>query len=130
VALIGVAMGLGVSPEITAGAIISGAYFGDKMSPLSDTTNLAPAVVETDIFTHIRHMAWTTGPSFGIALIIFAVIGLGGDAAADASALDELMATLESSFNISAVALLPWQWFSLPRIRRSRRCQRYCSVHY
>ena len=107
VALIGVAMGLGVSPEITAGAIISGAYFGDKMSPLSDTTNLAPAVVETDIFTHIRHMAWTTGPSFGIALIIFAVIGLGGDAAADASALDELMATLESSFNISAVALLP-----------------------
>ena len=69
IALIGVSMGLGLSPAIAAGAVISGAYFGDKMSPLSDTTNLAPAVVETDIFTHIRHMAWTTGPSFTIALI-------------------------------------------------------------
>ncbi|MDH3401368.1 MAG: Na+/H+ antiporter NhaC, partial [Chromatiales bacterium] len=57
VGLIGVASGLGLSPEITAGAVISGAYFGDKMSPLSDTTNLAPAVAGTDIFTHIRHMA-------------------------------------------------------------------------
>lgn len=62
VALIGVAMGLGLSPAIAAGAIISGAYFGDKMSPLSDTTNLAPAVVGTDLFTHIRHMVWTTAP--------------------------------------------------------------------
>ncbi len=70
VALIGVSMGLGLSPAIAAGAIISGAYFGDKMSPLSDTTNLAPAVVETDLFTHIQHMAWTTAPSFVIALII------------------------------------------------------------
>ena len=77
VALIGVSMGLGMSPAIAAGAVISGAYFGDKMSPLSDTTNLAPAVVETDIFSHIRHMAWTTGPSFSIALVLFAMIGLG-----------------------------------------------------
>ena len=79
VALIGVALGLGQSPEIAAGAVISGAYFGDKMSPLSDTTNLAPAVVETDIFSHIQHMAWTTGPSFIMALFIFSIIGLGAD---------------------------------------------------
>jgi NhaC family Na+:H+ antiporter len=107
VALIGVSMGLGLNPAIAAGAIISGAYFGDKMSPLSDTTNLAPAVVETDIFTHIRHMAWTTGPSFTIALVLFAIVGLGTDSIADASALDELMVTLDSNFNISVIALLP-----------------------
>ena len=107
VALIGVSMGLGLSPAIAAGAIISGAYFGDKMSPLSDTTNLAPAVVETDIFTHIRHMAWTTGPSFTIALALFAIVGLGTESAADASALDELMGTLDANFNISVTALLP-----------------------
>jgi NhaC family Na+:H+ antiporter len=107
VALIGVSMGLGLSPAIAAGAIISGAYFGDKMSPLSDTTNLAPAVVETDIFTHIRHMAWTTGPSFTAAIALFAIVGLGSDTAADASALDDLINTLHANFNISIVALLP-----------------------
>lgn len=107
VALIGVSMGLGLSPAIAAGAIVSGAYFGDKMSPLSDTTNLAPAVVNTDIFTHIKHMAWTTGPSFTFALILFAMIGLGADSSADASSLDALKATLDESFNISIIALLP-----------------------
>ena len=107
VALIGVSMGLGLSPAIAAGAIIGGAYFGDKMSPLSDTTNLAPAVVETDIFSHIRHMAWTTGPSFTIALFLFAIIGLGTDAQSDTAALQQLMATLEQNFNISVIALLP-----------------------
>ncbi|MCH8073237.1 MAG: Na+/H+ antiporter NhaC [Proteobacteria bacterium] len=107
VALIGVSMGLGLSPAIAAGAIVSGAYFGDKMSPLSDTTNLAPAVVGTDIFTHIRHMVWTTGPSFTAALFLFAVIGLGTDPQADSPALAQLMLTLDQSFNISALALLP-----------------------
>ncbi len=107
VALIGVSMGLGLSPAITAGAIISGAYFGDKMSPLSDTTNLAPAVVETDIFSHIRHMAWTTGPSYTVAIFLFAIVGLGTDSTSDSLALQQLMATLEQNFNISAFALLP-----------------------
>ena len=107
VALIGVSMGLGLSPAIAAGAIISGAYFGDKMSPLSDTTNLAPAIVETDIFTHIRHMAWTTGPSFTIALFGFAIVGLGTETQSDSVALQQLMTTLDRSFNISVLALLP-----------------------
>lgn len=107
VALIGVAMGLGLSPAIAAGAIISGAYFGDKMSPLSDTTNLAPAVAGTDLFTHIRHMAWTTFPSFLIALVMFTTIGFGASAGADSSALAELKITLDASFNITAWALLP-----------------------
>ena len=107
VALIGVSMGLGLSPATAAGAIISGAYFGDKMSPLSDTTNLAPAVAETDLFTHIRHMAWTTTPSFVIALVLFTFIGLGSDAAASSGSLAPLSATLEGSFNITPLALLP-----------------------
>lgn len=107
VALIGVSMGLGLSAAAAAGAIISGAYFGDKMSPLSDTTNLAPAVAGTDIFSHIRHMAWTTGPSFTIALFLFAIVGLGAESQADSSALQTLMATLDQNFNITMFALLP-----------------------
>jgi len=107
VALIGVAMGLSLSPAIAAGAVISGAYFGDKMSPLSDTTNLAPAVAGTDLFTHIRHMTWTTGPSYLIALVLYLVIGLGTDPASDTVALEGLMATLDASFNITPIALLP-----------------------
>ena len=73
-ALVGVAQIMDMSLPVTAGAVISGAYFGDKMSPLSDTTNLAPAVAGTDLFTHIRHMAWTTAPSFTLALVLFAAL--------------------------------------------------------
>ena len=107
VALIGVSIGLGLSPSITAGAIISGAYFGDKMSPLSDTTNLAPAVVGTDLFTHIRHMAWTTTPSMVLALLIFVVIGLSTETPAESTALEQLMLALDGNFNITVWALLP-----------------------
>ncbi len=108
VALIGTAMGLGLSVEITAGAIISGAYFGDKMSPLSDTTNLAPAVAEVELFSHIRHMVWTGVPSLLIALLGFLILGAMADTsslpAADfAIRLDQL----EHSFNISWLMLLP-----------------------
>ncbi|MDJ0919188.1 MAG: Na+/H+ antiporter NhaC [Woeseiaceae bacterium] len=107
VALIGVAMGLGLSPAIAAGAIISGAYFGDKMSPLSDTTNLAPAVAGTDLFTHIRHMVWTTAPSFAIALVLFAVIGLGVEDGASTDSLQALKLALDDAFNITPWALIP-----------------------
>ena len=107
VALIGVSLGLGLSPAIAAGAIISGAYFGDKMSPLSDTTNLAPAVAGTDLFTHIRHMAWTTAPSFTIALVLFTLLGLGVDVQSDSEALQTLRVTLGESFNITPLALIP-----------------------
>ncbi len=107
VALIGVAMGLGLSPAMAAGAVISGAYFGDKMSPLSDTTNLAPAVVDTDLFTHIRHMAYTTGPSFVIALLLYTIIGFGAGSGGDSDELQQLMTTLDDSFNITVWSLLP-----------------------
>ncbi|GAB5418737.1 MAG: Na+/H+ antiporter NhaC family protein [Crocinitomicaceae bacterium] len=75
VALIGIGGALGIDPAMSAGAIISGAYFGDKMSPLSDTTNLAPAMAGTDLFTHIRYMALTTIPSIAVTLILFLIIG-------------------------------------------------------
>ncbi len=74
IALIGIAAVLGLSLGVAAGAIISGAYFGDKLSPLSDTTNLAPAMAGTDLFTHIRHMLWTTVPSIVLSLVLFLFI--------------------------------------------------------
>ncbi len=107
VGLMGVALGFGLSPEITAGAVVSGAYFGDKMSPLSDTTNLAPAVAGTDLFTHIRHMAWTTAPSFLAALVLFLVLGLQTDVELTSTALQEMTQTLAANFDLSLLTLLP-----------------------
>lgn len=107
VALIGVAMGLGLSPAISAGAVVSGAYFGDKMSPLSDTTNLAPAVAGSGLFDHIRHMAWTTGPSYLIAMILYVAVGFGVDAGPQSGAMQGLRSTLDNSFNVTLWALLP-----------------------
>ena len=108
VALMGIAGALGLNPAITAGAVISGAYFGDKMSPLSDTTNVAAAVTSNDLFLHIRHMLWTTLPAFGLALTIFAVIGLssktGQTSAAD---IEQLLGALQQEFSISLMSMLP-----------------------
>ncbi|WP_226702346.1 Na+/H+ antiporter NhaC [Microbulbifer elongatus] len=108
VALMGIAAALNLNPAITAGAVISGAYFGDKMSPLSDTTNVAAAVTSNDLFLHIRHMLWTTMPAFVIALVIFAFIGLSSDTAhASAEDIQKLLGALQEEFRISIVSLLP-----------------------
>ncbi|KZN57175.1 sodium:proton antiporter [Pseudoalteromonas luteoviolacea CPMOR-2] len=107
VALLGVANGLGLDPVVTAGAVISGAYFGDKLSPLSETTNLAPAVAGSDLFDHIQHMLWTTVPSFVIALIIFIVMGFNADVASDAGKIDAISAILQNNFNINIFMLVP-----------------------
>lgn len=107
IALIGAAAGMGLSLEITAGAIISGAYFGDKMSPLSETTNLSPAVAGTDLFTHIGHMVWTTLPSITIALILYTIIGFNIDSSASAEDLDITMRLLQDNFTINLIMLLP-----------------------
>ncbi|MBW3549397.1 MAG: Na+/H+ antiporter NhaC [Proteobacteria bacterium] len=108
VALIGVAQGLDMSPAITAGAVISGAYFGDKMSPLSDTTNIAPAAAGSELFEHIRHMVWTTGPSIVIALIAFTVIGLGGGGRMDGGdAFGDLPVLLDAQFDLGLHLLIP-----------------------
>lgn len=106
VGLIGIANALGVSPEITAGAVISGAYFGDKMSPLSETTNLAPAIAGTDLFTHIKGMLWTAVPSILIALIIFGVIGFTGEYKTPLD-LTVVLEVIESIFRVGPLTLIP-----------------------
>lgn len=106
-ALLGVATGLGLDQVVTAGAVISGAYFGDKLSPLSETTNLAPAVVGADLFDHIHHMLWTTVPSFVIALIIFIVMGFNASAENEAGRIDEITFILQQNFNIGVEMLVP-----------------------
>ena len=105
VALIGIGNALGISEAWTAGAIISGAYFGDKMSPLSDTTILASSATGTDLFEHIRYMTYTTIPSFVIAIIIFFIAGLGNENNA-ALQVGEYLDGLSRTFNISLWTLL------------------------
>lgn len=104
VALMGIGIALGFNPAMVAGSILSGAYFGDKMSPLSDTTNLASAVGGVDLFTHIRYMTITTGPSIGLAFVVFIVLGLGGhDQPADTHDIQQALA---STFHINLLQLL------------------------
>jgi len=107
IGLMGIASGLGLEPEITAGAIISGAYFGDKMSPLSDTTNLAPAVAGTDLFTHIRHMTWTTIPSISVAIVLYLILGLSSDISSADVDLSDQLTLIENNFTIGVYLFLP-----------------------
>ena len=107
IALIGVAAGLGIPAPMAAGAIISGAYFGDKMSPLSDTTNLAPAMAGANLFDHVRHMVYTTGVSLAIALVGFGILGLKfAGQALDKSKIDAITSLMSSSFTITPFLLL------------------------
>lgn len=103
IALLGIGKALGIEEPIIAGAIISGAYFGDKMSPLSDTTNLAPAMAGTDLFTHIKYMTLTTIPSIVITLIIFLIIGFFYEAGEQSGQVEALQLAITSKFNIT-----PW----------------------
>lgn len=102
IALVGIGETLGISLGMTAGAVLSGAYFGDKMSPLSDTTNLAPAMAGGELFDHIRYMALTTVPTISITLLAFIIIGLNIDTTGTPNISDKLVA-IESAFTIS-----PW----------------------
>ena len=102
IALIGIGETLGISLGMTAGAVLSGAYFGDKMSPLSDTTNLAPAMAGAELFTHIKYMAITTVPTFIITLLLFFIIGLNIEVSGTPNVSDKLEA-INNAFNIS-----PW----------------------
>lgn len=108
IALMGIAHGLGIPAPIAAGAVISGAYFGDKMSPLSDTTNLAPAMAGTDVFTHVKFMIKPTFLAYSITLVVFAVVGLRfGGSEVDFSAIQNMREALEASFVLSPILLLP-----------------------
>jgi len=105
VALIGIGQALGVNEAWTAGAIISGAYFGDKMSPLSDTTILASSTVKVDLFEHIKYMMFTTIPSFTITLVIFLIAGFCFDTASEVN-VEHFLNGLSAKFNISAFTLI------------------------
>ena len=105
IGLIGIADSYGLSPAVAAGAIISGAYFGDKLSPLSDTTNLAAACTSVDLFAHIRHMLWTTVPAFCVALLFFSLIPSGAATAPEQIA--ELRAAISQEFNVGVGVLIP-----------------------
>ncbi len=108
IALIGISETLGIPQGMAAGAILSGAYFGDKMSPLSDTTNLAPAVAGTELFTHIRHMVYTAGPSLVIALVAYFIIGLWYQGpGSEAKDVAVILKELETRFVIHWALLLP-----------------------
>lgn len=106
VALLGIGKALGFDDAIVAGAIISGAYFGDKLSPLSDTTNLAPAMAGTDLFTHIKYMTYTTIPSIVITLILFLIIGLNMDFDQTQINIQTTKEIIGSAFNTSPILFL------------------------
>ncbi len=108
IALIGIAAAFNLNLGIAAGAIVSGAYFGDKLSPLSDTTNLAPAMAGTDLFTHIRHMLWTTIPSITIAIILFTILGFVQEpTTAEGAGLQEMLTALDEGFSLGWHLLIP-----------------------
>lgn len=117
IALVGIGKAMGMHEGLVAGAVISGAYFGDKLSPLSDTTNLAPAVAGGELFTHVRYMLNTTIPSISLALMAFGLIGLFTEVKADAADVSALRSAIQSRFSIGwwlylpplAVVLMIWR---------------------
>ena len=100
IALVGIGSALGIPTGMIAGAVISGAYFGDKMSPLSDTTNLAPAMAGTDLFTHIKYMSFTTVPTILVTLVVFAILSTTIDTSGSAD-ISNLLASIDDTFHIS-----------------------------
>lgn len=107
VAFMGISMGLGIPPAITAGAVISGAVIGDKMSPLSDSTNLAAGVTETDLFAHIKSMFYTTTPAFIISLILYGILGMRYDVTSiDTTAVDTILTGISQNINITPMYAL------------------------
>ena len=106
--MMGIAGGLGVSLPATAGAVVSGAYFGDKLSPLSDTTNLAPMAAGAELYEHIKHMLYTTIPATVLAMVVYVVIGLNTSVGTAVSDTAEIMKTqLSGMFNFNPIILLP-----------------------
>ncbi|MDC3237239.1 Na+/H+ antiporter NhaC [bacterium] len=108
IALIGIGDGLGFPLPLVAGAVLSGAYFGDKMSPLSDTTNMAPAMVGTDLYTHIKHMTYTTGVSYALTLVIEIVLGfIYGGGKADLESVNQILSGIDAQFSVNPLLLIP-----------------------
>ncbi|MEG0286987.1 MULTISPECIES: Na+/H+ antiporter NhaC [Vagococcus] len=106
IAFFGIGTTIGLNPALVVGAIVSGSVFGDKMSPLSESTNLASAIVGADLFKHIKHLMWSTVPAFIVSLVLFAIMGM-NSSNVDLSEIDTVVNVLESNFSISAWAIVP-----------------------
>ncbi len=107
IAAMGIGAGLGIPPAITAGAVVTGSSFGDKLSPLSDSTNLAAGIAGVNVFDHIRHMLYTTVPSYIISVIIFGIIGLGyKGTAVDTTQINGILSAIDANFNISPLIFI------------------------
>ena len=107
IALIGVGTGLGIPAHFAAGAIITGAYFGDKMSPLSDTTNLAPAMAGSNLFDHISHMIYTVTPSMLIGLVVYGILGMRVSKGASLDIVEPMRQACLVNFNLNLCMLIP-----------------------
>jgi len=107
VAFIGIAQGLGIPLSHAAGAIVAGSYFGDKLSPFSDTTNLAPIAAGSNLFDHIKHMLWTTTPAWLIGLVLYFFLGRGVAGSLESEQMTQIMETIPATFRFSLVLLLP-----------------------
>jgi len=107
VAFIGIAQGLGIPLSYAAGAIVAGAYFGDKLSPFSDTTNLAPIAAGSNLFDHIKHTLWTTTPAWILGLVLYYFLGRGGGGSMESEQMTQIMDTIPATFRFSLVLLLP-----------------------
>jgi len=107
VAFIGIAQGLGIPLSHAAGAIVAGSYFGDKLSPFSDTTNLAPIAAGSNLFDHIKHMLWTTTPAWLIGLVLYYFLGRGVQGSLESEQMTQIMETIPATFRFSLVLLLP-----------------------
>ena len=118
VGLVGVAIMLGVSPAITAGAVISGAYLGDKTSPLSETTILTAQIVKVDVHEHIKRQIWTSIPAFVLAVVIFFILGLAGPEVDDTVRTDVELSSLNEIYNITLLNLLPLVLLAFLSIRK------------
>lgn len=106
-AMYGIGVNMGISPALIAGAVVSGAYFGDKMSPMSDTTNLSPAMAGTDLYSHIGSMFYSTIPATLVTLVLYVILGHTGSAGADVSSIQLIQDTLSANFHIHLVCLIP-----------------------
>jgi NhaC family Na+:H+ antiporter len=118
VGLVGIATALGVSPEITAGAVVSGAYLGDKLSPLSETTVLASQLVEVDVHEHIKRQAWTSVPAFAIAVVVFLLLGVAGPEVDDKVSTTVELDALNGVYNITPLNLAPLVLLAVLSIRK------------
>lgn len=106
-AMYGIGVNMGINPALIAGAVVSGAYFGDKMSPMSDTTNLSPAMAGTDLYSHIGSMFYSTIPATLVTLVLYVILGHSGSTSADVSSIQLIQDTLSANFHINLVCLIP-----------------------